>query len=89
MFAGSQNPISAAPTLTLNDLCVGESADIVRLALRGRARRRLLEMGFVAGERIRLERVAPMGDPLALRVKGYQLALRKADAEQIWVTNVD
>ena len=89
MFVVSQDPGAVTPERTLIDLNVGESGDIVRLALRGRARRRLLEMGFVAGERIRLERVAPMGDPLALRLKGYQLALRKADAEQIWVTNVD
>lgn len=88
MLIGSQE-LAAAPECALSDLGVGESGDIVRVELRGRARRRLLEMGFVAGERVRLERVAPLGDPLALRVKGYQLALRKADAEQIWVTNVD
>jgi ferrous iron transport protein A len=85
----SSQELAAAPECALSDLNVGESGNIVRVGLRGRARRRLLEMGFVAGERVRLERVAPLGDPLAVRLKGYQLALRKADAERIWVTNVD
>jgi Fe2+ transport system protein FeoA len=86
------NPCSAvnqsAPR-ALSELQVGQSGIVSRLDIRGRSRRRLLEMGLVTGERVRIERVAPLGDPVALRIKGYQLALRRADAGQIWVTDVE
>lgn len=49
----------------------------------------LLEMGCVPGEAVRIEMVAPMGDPIAILVAGYCLSIRKADAQSIWVTPVD
>lgn len=48
----------------------------------------LLEMGCIPGESVRIEMIAPMGDPLAIRIAGYHLSIRKADANSIWVTPV-
>jgi Fe2+ transport system protein FeoA len=58
----------------------------VRIGGTGALRRRFAEMGIVRGELIRAERVAPLGDPVAYRVKGYTLSLRREDAAQIEVT---
>ena len=69
----------------LSDLEPGQRARIVRVGGRGRARRRLMEMGLVTGETILAERVAPMGDPVEFFVKGYHLSLRRDDAQHIEV----
>lgn len=69
----------------LSELHVGESGTIVGLDVKGSIRRRFLEMGMVTGETVRLERVAPLGDPIAFRIKGYQLSMRKSEASKILV----
>jgi Fe2+ transport system protein FeoA len=69
----------------LSQLKPGQRAAIVRVGGNGQIRRRYLEMGFVKGEVIRVERVAPLGDPVEYLVKGYHLSLRRADAENILV----
>jgi ferrous iron transport protein A len=69
----------------LSELHVGESGTIVGLDVKGAIRRRFLEMGMVTGETVRMERIAPLGDPIAFRVKGYQLSMRKSEASKILV----
>lgn len=74
-----------ASAITLNQVHVGQSATIVRVGGEQTTRRRLLDMGLVTGEMVTVERVAPMGDPIAIVVKGYHLSLRKQEASQILV----
>ena len=81
-----QSPISnLSSPVALHTLAPGACATILRIGGAGALRRRLAEMGIVRGELIRAERVAPLGDPIAFRVKGYTLSLRRADAAQIEV----
>jgi Fe2+ transport system protein FeoA len=69
----------------LGDLNPGDRAKVVRLGGRGSIRRRLLDMGLVTGSEVEIERVAPLGDPVEVRIKGYHLSLRKEDASSIQV----
>jgi len=69
----------------LSELGPPEKGRIVRVGGRGGIRRRLLDMGVVTGAVVEVERVAPLGDPVQIRVKGYDLALRKEEAENIQV----
>jgi len=71
--------------VSLDRLAAGQQGIIVRVGGESRLRRRLLEMGMVPGETITVERMAPLGDPVELTVKGYHLTLRKAEAAQITV----
>ncbi|UCG24259.1 MAG: ferrous iron transport protein A [Chloroflexota bacterium] len=75
--------------IPLSRLEPGQRAAIVRIGGNGQVRRRYLEMGFVRGEEVSVERVAPLGDPVEYRVKGYHLSLRRADAENIIVNLLD
>ena len=70
---------------TLDILAIGQSARIVRIAGDRQTRRRLLDLGLVTGETISVHRIAPLGDPLDLLIKGYHLSLRKQDAHEITV----
>ncbi|WP_135606459.1 ferrous iron transport protein A [Methanococcoides sp. NM1] len=70
---------------TLNLLEPGSKAKVIQITGRGSARRRILDMGMVPGAEIEMIRKAPMGDPLEFLVKGYNLSLRKAEAELIVV----
>lgn len=72
----------------LSELAVGCSAEIVAVHATGEIRRRLIGMGVVKGTKLKLERVAPLGDPLELYCKGFHLSLRKSEAEQIMVREV-
>ena len=69
----------------LSELNPGQAGIIVRVGGQAAARRRLLEMGLVRGETVYVERVAPLGDPLEFKVKGYHLSLRRRDAANIHV----
>jgi ferrous iron transport protein A len=69
----------------LSELEPQERGRIVKVGGRGGIRRRLLDMGVVSGAMVEVERVAPLGDPIEIRVKGYDLALRKEEAENIQV----
>jgi len=71
---------------TLNELQVGDKAEIVKLKSAGDVKRRLLDMGIVKGTTVEIERVAPLGDPIEIKVKGYNLSLRKEEASKIIVT---
>lgn len=70
---------------TLKDVKVGESAVIVKLHGEGALKRRIMDMGLTKGTEVYVRKVAPLGDPMELTVRGYELSLRKSDAEQIEV----
>ena len=70
---------------TLKDVKVGESVTVVRLHGEGAVKRRIMDMGITKGVEIYVRKVAPLGDPLELTVRGYELSVRKADAEMIEV----
>ncbi|MBO5356575.1 MAG: ferrous iron transport protein A [Clostridia bacterium] len=68
---------------TLKDLKVGESAKVVRLHGQGAVRRRIMDMGITRGTVVKVRKVAPLGDPFELTVRGYELSIRKADAQMV------
>lgn len=70
---------------TLKDVAVGQKATVVKLYGEGATRRRILDMGLTRGVEILVRKVAPLGDPMELSVRGYELSVRKADAELIEV----
>jgi len=69
----------------LSDLHPREKGRIVKINRRGKVNRRLLEMGLVPGTMIEVRRIAPLGDPVLIRIKGYDLALRKEEIQNIQV----
>ncbi len=68
---------------TLRDLKIGKSARVVRLHGEGALRRRIMDMGLTRGVTVTVRRVAPLGDPIEINVRGYELSLRKEDAEMV------
>lgn len=70
---------------TLKDVKVGETAVVVRLHSEGAVKRRIMDMGLTRGTEVHVRKVAPLGDPMELTVRGYELSVRKADAEMIEV----
>ena len=69
----------------LSELKRGETGKIVKISGTGGIHRRLLDMGLVPGSNVEMERVAPLGDPIEVKVKGYNLSLRKEEASGIQV----
>ena len=70
---------------TLKDIPCGQSATVAKLTGEGPVRRRIMDMGITQGVEIFVRKVAPLGDPVEITVRGYELSLRKADAEMIVV----
>lgn len=70
---------------TLKDVKVGHSARVLKVNGEGAVKRRIMDMGITKGITIKVRKVAPLGDPMELTVRGYELSLRKADAEMIEV----
>ena len=70
---------------TLKDVKIGESAAIEKLHGEGALKRRIMDMGLTKGTRVQVRKVAPLGDPMELNVRGYELSVRKADAAMIEV----
>ena len=68
---------------TLKDVKVGETAVVVRLHGEGAVKRRIMDMGLTRGTEVHVRKVAPLGDPMEVTVRGYELSLRKADTEMI------
>ena len=66
---------------TLKDIPVGSSAVVVKIHGEGALRRRIMDMGITKGTEIYVRKVAPLGDPVEITVRGYELSLRKAEAE--------
>lgn len=70
---------------TLKSTKVGETVTVVKLHGEGAVKRRIMDMGITKGVEIYVRKVAPLGDPIEITVRGYELTLRKADAEMIEV----
>ena len=71
--------------MTLKDALIGQKVKVVRLVCDGKLRRKIMDMGITRDVEIVIRKVAPLGDPLELTVRGYELSLRKAEAEAIEV----
>ena len=70
---------------TLKEVKIGEIVKVVKLHGEGAVKRRIMDMGLTKGVEVYVRKVAPLGDPIELTVRGYELSLRKADAEMIEV----
>ena len=70
---------------TLRDAAIGSTVKVVKLHGEGAVKRRIMDMGITKGVEVYVRKVAPLGDPIEIRVRGYELSLRKADAESIEV----
>ncbi len=70
---------------TLRDVKIGKTAKVVKLHGEGALKRRIMDMGITKGVEIFVRKVAPLGDPLEISVRGYELSIRKGDAEIIEV----
>ena len=74
---GAIQPLTSVP--------LGSSATVAEIKLPPESRPRLMEMGLLVGTSVELVRFAPLGDPVEIKVRGYNLTLRKQEADQIWV----
>ena len=70
---------------TMRDAKIGETVSVVRVHGEGALRRRIMDMGITKGVEVYIRKVAPLGDPVEVTVRGYELSLRKADTELIEV----
>ena len=70
---------------TLRDVKIGGRAKVVKVHGEGALRRRIMDMGITKGVEVYIRKVAPLGDPIEINVRGYELSLRRADAEMIEV----
>ena len=68
---------------TLKEVKVGQSCKVVKIHGEGALKRRIMDMGITKGVLVTIRKVAPLGDPLELHLRGYELSIRKADAEMI------
>lgn len=69
----------------LKEAKIGETVRVVKIHGEGAIKRRIMDMGLTKGVEVHIRKVAPLGDPIEVTVRGYELSLRKADAEQIEV----
>ena len=69
--------------MTINDLQIGQSGVISQVGGEGALRLRFLDMGLIPGTKVVLQKVAPMGDPIQIQVRGYELTIRREDARRI------
>lgn len=70
---------------TLRDIPCGQTVHVKKIAGEGAVKRRIMDMGITKGVEVYVKKVAPLGDPVQVTVRGYELSLRKADAEMITV----
>lgn len=70
---------------TLRDVQIGDTVKVVKLHGEGAVKRRIMDMGLTKGVDVSVRKVAPLGDPIEVTVRGYELSLRKTDAEMIEV----
>ncbi|MDY3782608.1 MAG: FeoA family protein [Candidatus Faecousia sp.] len=70
---------------TLREVPIGSSTKVVKIHGEGAVRRRIMDMGLTKGVEVTVRKVAPLGDPIQLNVRGYELSIRKADAEMVEV----
>ena len=81
-------PVPTSPSVHLSELQPGEGGTVVQVQAKGIIRQRLLEMGFIRGAQVRVEKLAPLGDPMELVIKGYHLTLRREESACILVTPI-
>ncbi len=74
--------------MTINDLKIGQSGVISVVGGEGPLRLRFLDMGLIPGTKVTLQKVAPMGDPIQIRLRGYELTVRREDAQRIQLGEV-
>ena len=72
---------------TLRESKVGDTVRVVKLHGEGAVKRRIMDMGLTKGVDVQIRKVAPLGDPIEVTVRGYELSIRKADAEMIEIEN--
>ena len=70
---------------TLKEVAIGDTCKVKMLHGEGAVKRRIMDMGITKGVEIKVQKVAPLGDPMEVTVRGYQLSIRKADAEMVEV----
>jgi len=70
---------------TLRDVPIGETVKVVKLHGEGAVKRRIMDMGLTKGTEVYVRKVAPLGDPVEITVRGYELSIRKADADMVEV----
>ena len=68
---------------TLRQASIGDTVKVVKLHGEGAVKRRIMDMGITKGVEVQIRKVAPLGDPIEVNVRGYELSIRKADAEMI------
>ncbi|MCI7107230.1 MAG: ferrous iron transport protein A [Lachnospiraceae bacterium] len=71
--------------MTLKEIGIGQTATVKKLTGEGAVKRRIMDMGITKGVEVYVRKVAPLGDPIEITVRGYELSLRKADASMIEV----
>ena len=71
--------------MTLNEAAIGSKVTVVKLTGEGAVKRRIMDMGITKGVEIAVRKLAPLGDPIEITVRGYELSLRQADAKMIEV----
>lgn len=71
--------------MTLKDAKIGQTIKVKKLSGAGAVKRRIMDMGMTKGTEVHIRKVAPLGDPIEVTVRGYELSLRKADAEMVEV----
>ena len=69
--------------MTLRDAGIGSTVTVKKLTGEGAVRRRIMDMGLTKGTAVTIRKVAPLGDPIEVTVRGYELSIRKADAEMV------
>ncbi|MDW7971735.1 MAG: FeoA family protein [Thermodesulfovibrio sp.] len=75
--------------MRLSELKVGQKAKIISINTRGIIKKRLMDMGVLSGELLKVEKVAPLGDPIDIVIKNYHLSLRKSEAQEIEVEVIE
>ncbi len=71
---------------TVNDLKIGEGGVVTALGCSGALRRRIIDMGITPGAHVIMRKEAPMGDPIEINVRGYELSIRRSEAKEIEIT---
>ncbi len=75
--------------MKLSELKIGQKAQIISINTKGIIKRRLMDMGVISGEVLKVEKIAPLGDPIDIVIKNYHLSLRKAEAQGIEVEVIE
>lgn len=74
--------------MTLNELIPGQIGKVIKLSGKGPLKRRIIDMGIIPGAIITMKRIAPLGDPIEISIRGYELSIRKSDAQSIEIVRI-